>query len=542
MNNLAVRTICTLLTILLIPDIHALDSEDIHAKINNAVSRGTVGAAVVSIYDQGDVRVFGYGQKDPSEAQKPDGETLFEIGSITKVFAAILVQRLVQQDRLEWDYPISSYLNDFQFENEAVGAITLRSLATHSSGLPRLPANISPTGSLNPYADYGQSDLHAFLESFNPDSLSREYAYSNLGFGLLGSIAADVAEMEYPTAINDYILEPLGMSRSFASSPQQTDSNMASGYSNGAVVPAWTFEVLAGAGAIVSTANDLMQLIRANCEDDASNIHEAIVATQNAQEVDEMALAWHTRSDSEGKPVYWHNGGTGGYASFLAVNPMKSQGWLILTASTEYNWVTELGLSLLAPTEPVEQIDLSPYTGVFQLTPTLFLTFSERDGQLFGQVTGQAEFPLTHERKHEFQFANAQVRVTFQTPSGGLSSEIEFVQGGQSINAPRVEDKYGTMARKEIHVDSEDLKAYEGQYQLAEGVAMTVTVRGSQLFIQVTGQTAFPAFAMDTDRFFLKVVDAEIEFLRNDSGAVHELILHQAGEHRAKRIEVEPND
>ena len=515
MNNLAVRTICTLLTILLIPDIHALDSEDIHAKINNAVSRGTVGAAVVSIYDQGDVRVFGYGQKDPSEAQKPDGETLFEIGSITKVFTAILVQRLVQQDRLEWDYPISSYLNDFQFENEAVGAITLRSLATHSSGLPRLPANISPTGSLNPYADYGQSDLHAFLESFNPDSLSREYAYSNLGFGLLGSIAADVAEMEYPTAINDYILEPLGMSRSFASSPQQTDSNMASGYSNGAVVPAWTFEVLAGAGAIVSTANDLMQLIRANCEDDASNIHEAIVATQNAQEVDEMALAWHTRSDSEGKPVYWHNGGTGGYASFLAVNPMKSQGWLILTASTEYNWVTELGLSLLAPTEPVEQIDLSPYTGVFQ---------------------------LTHERKHEFQFANAQVRVTFQTPSGGLSSEIEFVQGGQSINAPRVEDKYGTMARKEIHVDSEDLKAYEGQYQLAEGVAMTVTVRGSQLFIQVTGQTAFPAFAMDTDRFFLKVVDAEIEFLRNDSGAVHELILHQAGEHRAKRIEVEPND
>ena len=100
----------------------------------------------------------------------------------------------------------------------------------------------------------------------------------------------------------------------------------------------------------------------------------------------------------------------------------------------------------------------------------------------------------------------------------------------------------GTTAREEIHVDSEDLKAYEGQYQLAEGVAMTVTVRESQLFIQVTGQAALPAFAMDTDRFFLKVVDAEIEFLRDDSGAVHELILNQAGEHRATRIEAEPND
>ena len=542
MNNSSVRTFCTLLTILLIPEIQAMDSEEIHAKINNAVSRGTVGAAVVGIYDQGDVRVSGYGQKNPGEAQKPDGETLFEIGSITKVFTAILVQRLVEQDRLEWDDPVSSYLNDFQFENESVGAITLRSLATHSSGLPRLPANISPADSLNPYADYGQSDLHAFLRSFNPDSLSREYAYSNLGVGLLGSIAADVAEMEYPIAITDYIFEPLGMSRSFASYPQQTDSNMALGYSNGAVVPAWTFEVLAGAGAIVSTANDLMQLIRANCEDDASDMHKAIAATQQPQEVDAMALGWNTRSDSGGNTVYWHNGGTGGYAGFLAVNPMKSQGWLILAASTEYAWVTELGLSLLAPSERVEQVDLSPYTGVFQLAPTFFLTFSERDGRLFGQATGQAEFPLTHEGKHEFQFSNAQIQVTFQTPSDGVSSEIEFVQAGQTINAPRVEDKYGSTAREEIHVDSEDLKAYEGQYQLAEGVAMTVTVRGSRLFIQVTGQAAFPAFAMDTDRFFLKVVDAEIEFLRDDSGAVHELILHQAGEHRATRIEAEPKD
>ena len=494
MNNSSVRTFCTLLTILLIPEIQAMESEDIHARINNAVSRGSVGAAVLGIYDQGNVTVLGYGQKSPGEAQKPDGETLFEIGSITKVFTAMLVQRLVEQDRLEWDDPISGYLSDFQFGSESVGAITLRSLATHSSGLPRLPANISPADSLNPYADYVQSDLHAFLRSFNPDSLSSEHAYSNLGVGLLGSIAADVAEMEYPIAINDYIFEPLGMSRSFASHPQQTDSNMALGYSNGAVVPAWTFEALAGAGAIVSTANDLMQLIRANCEDDSSDMHKAIVATQQAQEVADMALAWHTRSDSDGNTVYWHNGGTGGYASFLAVNPMKSQGWLILTASTEYAWVTELGLSLFAPPERVEQVDLFPYTGVFQLAPTFFLTFSERDGQLFGQATGQAEFPLTHEGKHEFHFANAQIQVTFQTPSDGVSSEIEFVQAGQSINAPRVEDKYGTTAREEIDLDSEDLKAFQGQYQLAEGVAMTVTVRESQLFIQVTGQAAVPGF------------------------------------------------
>ena len=92
MNKSSARKLAALLTILLIPEIQALESEEIHAKINNAVSRGSVGAAVVGIYDQGNVRVFGYGQKNPGEAQKPDGETLFEIGSITKVFTAILVQ------------------------------------------------------------------------------------------------------------------------------------------------------------------------------------------------------------------------------------------------------------------------------------------------------------------------------------------------------------------------------------------------------------------------------------------------------------------
>lgn len=108
-----------------------------------------------------------------------------------------------------------------------------------------------------------------------------------------------------------------------------------------------------------------------------------------------MALAWQMRSDSDGNTVYWHNGGTGGFASFLAVNPAQSKGWLILAASSDYTWVTELGLSLVASPQFEHAVDLSPYTGVFQLSRGLFLTFSERDGQLFGQATGQTAFPLT---------------------------------------------------------------------------------------------------------------------------------------------------
>lgn len=342
------RLLCALLAIALSPACQARDSGDIHERINNAVSRGKVGAAVFGTYDQDDIAVYAYGETSPGQSQRPDGDTLFEIGSITKVFTAVLVQRLAEQGRLDWDQPISSYLTESQFDNESVGAITLRSLATHSSGLPRLPGNFSPGDNLDPYADYTRNDLNAFLSSFDPRSLSSEYAYSNLGFGLLGSIAADAAQTDYPTAINEYVLEPMSMSRSFAAYPQQTDPNMASGYSNGAAMPAWTFDALAGAGAIVSSANDLMRFMQDCLKVDASEMHAAIAATLQPQEGQETALAWHMRSDSDGNTVYWHNGGTGGYASFLAVSPAQSKGWLILAASSDYAWVTELGMSQLA--------------------------------------------------------------------------------------------------------------------------------------------------------------------------------------------------
>ena len=536
MKTSPIPTFGALLALFLGLACQAADSGDIHERINNAISRGKVGAAVFASYDQGDVTVYGYGQTRPDQSREPDGDTLFEIGSITKVFTAILVQRLVEQGRLDWDQQISSYSKELPFENESVGAITLRSLATHSSGLPRLPDNFSLGDILDPYADYTRSDLNEFLRSFDPDSLSSEQVYSNLGFGLLGSIAADAARMDYPAAIEEYILAPLGMSRSFAAYPQQVDPNMASGYSDGAVMPAWTFDSLAGAGAIVSSANDLMRFIQANFAADAFGVHGAILATQQPQEGYDMALAWQMTADGEGNTVHWHNGGTGGYASFLAVNPAQSKGWLLLTASSDYAEVTDIGLSLLAQPPQAQTIDLAPYTGVFQLGPGFSLTFSERDGQLFGQATGQTAFPLTQEGEHVFEFAAARIRVTFATPVEGSSAGIEFVQAGQIINAPRVEDELGTTEREEIPLDSAVLNDYEGEYELAEGVAITVSVRESQLFIQVTGQQAFPAFAMDTDRFFLRVVDAEIEFLRDDGGYVHELILYQAGEHRARRL------
>ena len=437
MNISLKRTFCALPAIFLGFACQAADSEDIRERIDNAVSRGTAGAAVFGVYERGEVTIYGYGRISPDQPREPDGDTLFEIGSITKVFTALLVQRLVEQGRLDWDQPISRYLGDVSFENESVGAITLRSLATHSSGLPRLPDNLAPEDGLDPYADYAQSDLNSFLGSFDPDNPSTEYAYSNLGLGLLGSIAAEAAELGYPDAIAHYVFEPLGMDRSFASYPEVPEANMASGYSSGAVVPAWNFDALAGAGAIVSSANDLMNFIRASCKGVVTEMHKAIVATQQLQEVDRMALGWHTRSDSDGTTVYWHNGGTGGFASFLAVNPATSQGWLILAASTEYGWLTELGFSrLAAQEESTEAIDLAPFIGVFRLAPSLFLTISEQDAQLFAQVTNQPAYPVFATATDRFFYKVVDAELEFLRNDSGAVHELVLHQAGE-LRAPR---------------------------------------------------------------------------------------------------------
>lgn len=503
--------------------------------LRELVADGDARAIALGVFEDGQTGFTGIGRMGPEDDTAPDRATVFEIGSISKVFTALLAQVQVEAGRLDWDGPIGGYLPEVKFASPEVAAITLRSLATHESGLPRLPDNMRMEDPLDPYAGYEREDLFTFLAGFDPESLDRSYEYSNLGVGLLGELAAMAAGLDYGEAMVRDVLEPLGMEDTGTGTRPGWDGRIARGYSDGANMPLWSgFDALAGAGALMSTTGDLFRFIEANLA--RETLGPALSAIATPQENGTTGLGWHYQADEDGQLTWWHNGGTGGYSSFLAFRQDSRTGVVILATTTDNMAITELGMMQITGTgRPATDTDFSAYTGSYELAPGFVLSVYEDGDRLFGQATGQAAFPLTEAGEHRFSFAAAGIQITFEDAEPGPAPRLTMVQAGRTTRAPRVDDTRGIARPETIDVDPAELAAYEGEYVLAPGVLITVEARDDQLFAQLTGQQSFPVFPFEKDKFFYKVVDARLIFERDASGAVIAVVLDQAGEKRAPR-------
>lgn len=499
-------------------------------------------SAIVIFVEDDRVGVIRLGEVSDARRDPPNATTtLFEIGSITKVFTALLVQTLVDEDLLDWDGSISQYLSDVDFMNDEVANVTLRELATHRSGLPRLASNFTeteePGDPMDPYAKYGEHDLVSYLESFNPLQLTKTYAYSNLGFAILGYIVAETLNMSYPDALNQHILQPLEMSNTSAQDDVSENADVAAGFSNTANMGLWHFNIHAGAGAIRSTAMDMYKFIRASFLQSDEAVHQSMRSIQELQYDSNHALGWITESSAQETTVFLHSGQTGGYASFLAIDPERKRGWVILTTSTESDTITKIGASFYRAVAESEPMDLSPYIGVYKLGESQYMTISENDGKLHFQVTGQQPIVLERTKDHVFELKSLNLTAAFELEEDGIANTLNWSQPGVAVAAERVDDSYGVATREEVSIDSELLQDYVGQYQLSRTAIANVKQVKDRLFVQVTGQPEFRVFPMSRTRFFYKVLDAEIEFEDDDDGNITALVIHQAGAHRASRID-----
>ena len=519
---------------------------DVKTELQQLIDDHKVRAAVV-MYVEGDSEVNGLeklGEISDSKREVPDEtSTVFEIGSITKVFTALLVQTLVDDDLLDWDDTISEVLPEIEFANDAVESVTLRELATHRSGLPRLPTNFTqtaiPGNPMDPYANYGSQDLLAFLESFEPTELKKEYAYSNFGFALLGYIAATTLDTNYAEAMSQKVFQPLEMNNSTAFDSIEHDTELAAGYSNTANMGLWTFNAHAGAGVIRSTARDMYKFIVANLRETDDAIHHAIRSIRELQYETDHALGWITETSRNDTTVFTHSGLTGGYASFLAIDPEAKSGWVILTASTESDRITSLGSSFYRDLASLKSIDIAPYLGVYSLGQNQYMTVSDYHGNLQLQVTTRQPFVLEHDADHRFTLQALNYSAVFELGKDGGATSLKWSEPGVSIDAKRVDDKYGVPIREEVSIDSELLTEYVGEYQLPFGMVAAVKQIEDRLFVQVTGQPEFRVFPKSPTRFFYKALDAEIEFKKDGKdgqGTVTGTVFHQGGEHFAPRI------
>ena len=402
---------------------------------------------VVGIIDANGKRVVSWGTPNKADPTlSVYGDTVFEIGSVSKVFTSLLLAEMISRDELKLSDKVATFLpKSVKLPTRKDQEITLLDLATHTSSLPRMPDNFTPADPDNPYADYTVEQLYAFLSKCKlTKDIGTKYEYSNLGTGLLGHVLGLRSNADYETLVKTKICKTLGMTSTSITLTEEMKNRLAKGYDKSLdETKNWDIAVLAGAGAIRSSINDMLLFLEANM-----GLTETALSLPMSEQHKEqrkagpkmsIGLGWHILATRNGQ-ILWHNGETGGYHSFIGFDKKRGVG-VVLLSNTAID-CDDIGFHLV-------------------------------DSQL----------PL----------------------------------------------KKQTKTRVAIKVDPAIYDGYVGEYEIIPQFVMTVTKEQDKLMLQATGQPKFEIFPESETKFFLKVVDAQVTFVKDEKGSVAKLILHQNG-------------
>jgi len=540
-------------------------TSEVKDHIKARVDNGLNVAIVVGLIDGDSVEYFSYGKTALENGQDVDENSVFEIGSISKTFTTIMLADEVLKGNMKLLYPLSKYLpKNVKVPSRNNRVITLKDLATHSSGLPRLPNNMSPTNPNNPYADYTIEQAYSFLSGYElPRDVGETFEYSNFGMGILGHALELKNNKTYEELLIERIANKLEMNNTRIVFTDNMKNHLAKGHSNGREVENWDLPSLAGAGAIRSTASDMVKYLQANMGIKKTTLYDAMLMThksayKNEGQNFEMGLGWHYALD---KSVVWHNGGTGGYRSFAGFIKDTTKGVVVLTNSAES--VDAIGLKLLDDTRQLEMPKLSIVnileeditangieSGIAlykKLKADSLDKYNFNEGEL-----NRLGYSFLGKDKNDIALEifklNVAVYPKASNPYDSLG-EAYLKQGDSTLaitnykkslelnpandNAKKILIDLGVNEAeiiKDINVSVEVLETYVGKYQLAPTFIITITRKESKLFLQATGQPQFEVFPSSQNEFYLKVVEASITFNKGDDGDIESLILHQGGQ------------
>lgn len=406
----------------------------------------------VAIVQDGQTQFFGYGTTGGPKPVTPDADSVFEIGSITKVFTSLLLADMASRGQVALDDPLPALLgDDIALAHPRTRGITLEDLATHRSGLPRLPGNFQPYDLLDPYVKYTERRLLDYLSDCRPGERDKETAYSNLGAGLLGYLLARRVGMPYEQLVIERICNPLGLSDTKIALDDAAQARLAYGHSaNGQPRPPWRWDVLAGCGGLRSTPRDMARFIEA--------VIDPPPVLRDAMELARQPRARYSRSHAIGlgwliedkRSAAWHNGGTGGYNAYVAVFPEKRIGVFIVTNSSS-GLVDTLGQRLLdgllgEPLQPLplsKEVPIDPkaldeFTGDYLLGLFRFMKIARSGDRLTAQITGEDAFNLYPGGKDWFFCKSFLGDIRFVRDDAGTIQSLRLTQGNKTMQAPRI--------------------------------------------------------------------------------------------------------
>ncbi|MFB6307025.1 MAG: serine hydrolase, partial [Flavobacteriales bacterium] len=508
-------------------------------------SRHSPGIVVGIIDSTGHTYYETRGYHSYDKEKKITENTIFEIGSLTKIFTATLLTIYDEKGKVNMNDRIGKYLPDSITPPQYKGkGITLKELAMHFSGLPRLPGNLVMTDPKDPYADYTEKELYEFINDHQLENKPGEkYQYSNVGYGILGHILATNRNSSFKEIITQNLLNELNMENTYVKIPQKDKNRFAQGHQGVKKTSHWHIPTLKGAGILRSTPSDLSKFMKAEMGIEKTAFNKAIQKTQipykkmiDTIDTQYMGLGWHIMINENKDTLIWHSGGTGGFSSYVGYNKQSKQGVVILSNSSSN--ISKLGQYIINPNRglkmPSKSIDvnkklLKQYKGTYK-SPIGMDFFVRNEGdQLYIAVKGQQENPVYPISKTKFEYRVIDAEIKFNVVNDTVKG-LTLFQYDRKFNANKVKSKVPEKEKKEaIDINPKILDRYTGKYKVTESFQLKVWKKDDQLVVKSNQQAAFPVYPETKNRFFYKAMNAKIEFHKNEQGQFNSLTLYRGG-------------
>ena len=483
----------------------------------------------------------------PEHAQVPPEQVLFEIGSISKVFTGILLADAVAAGKLGLDDTLAARL-PVKFDHSSTGAVTLKQLATHTSCLPRLPDNMMNAAGADPYASYDQKAMFEYLATAKLGGTPPcEAAYSNLGFGILGVVLETAYGKPWAALVQEKITGPLGMTDTVQELSPAQQARFAEPWNGDQRAQPWTFQAIAGAGALRSSLADMSKFadaLLAGAKGPLGRVWPLLAGdyAEMPSVGGKIGLAL-IHAKTGGEEAYLHDGGTGGYRSTLLVRPVSGRAVIVLASNAAAEPSQLLTRWEAAGREPVQRSEvalppaaLDEYVGVYSIDKSVRFTLMRRGDGLVARLTGQPFAPIFASAKDEFFYKIVDAQLSFRRDASGKIDGLTLHQNGRDLPARR---EPGPPPHVEFP-NAAALADYVGDYDFGQyqpGAKIMVKTMPDVLMVQLTGQPAFPVFSSRKDRFEYDVVEAALTFERDAAGKVVAVVLHQNGmDMRAPRL------
>ena len=476
-------------------------------------------------------------------------EMVFRIGSISKQFTAVAILKLMEEGKLSLQDEITKYIPDYPTQGNKV---TIEHLLTHTSGILSY-TNMAKFGSELMARDMKPTEL---IDVFKNEKFEfapgEKWNYNNSGYFLLGYIIEKITGMTYADFIEKTIFKPLGMKSSLYGSNSKLIPNRAQGYEPGPTgIQNATYLSMTlpyAAGSLMSTVNDCYIWNKAINEGKIikkETLEKAFTPyILNSGKKVNYGYGWSI-GEVNGQKVVQHSGGINGFLTNGIYVPSQD---LYIAVFSNSNAIAPIEVSqrmtyeVLGLNKPktvikMDSLKAKEYLGVYETEEGDLRQISWVKGKLQSQRLGSTVFEIFAYDKDKFFFQNSPTELNFVRDAKGAIIGLTTKNLTDAPTMWKPTKKPFEAARKEIKIDEAILKTYEGEYEISSNLILKISVDKGQLKVSPTGQPTFDLFPESETKFFLKVVNAQIQFFKNDKGEVNRLVLYQGGqEMEGKRI------